>query len=178
MGNVYLWLGGVIHHHFKEEAELSRLYNQSEDAFASQVPDLSDDTIEADETPNENFSVLPSKHAKVPEKGISGKKIPVKRQKTGKKGESSIIKKLIKKLTVEKVLDINITSPSSQATSSDSIDFVHLHNEIVDAETQNVNTSQNVIRAYFNFGKGLLDRLNYYKKSNRERTSLILVNKE
>ncbi|CAG8526711.1 10216_t:CDS:2 [Paraglomus occultum] len=45
----------------EEEAELSRSYDRSEDAFASRVPDLSDDTIEADETPNETSSALPSK---------------------------------------------------------------------------------------------------------------------
>ncbi|CAG8646010.1 9212_t:CDS:1, partial [Paraglomus brasilianum] len=162
----------------EEEAELSRSYDRSEDAFASRVPDSSDDTIEADETPNEHSSILPSKRANVPEKGISDKKNPVKRQKTDKKRESSIVKKLIEELTAEKVPDTNITSPSSQATSSDSIDFVRLYNEIVNAETHNVNASQNVIRAYFSFGKGLLDRLNYYKKSNRERASLILVNNE
>ncbi|RHZ89328.1 hypothetical protein Glove_16g42 [Diversispora epigaea] len=133
----------------------------------------------ADQNNANKTAVLPSKRAISFEEGTSSKNPPAKKQKSGKKGESSTVKKLIEELTVEITPSTNISlPPPSQATTSDSIDFTHLYQEIINAESLNDSASQNMIRSYYNFGKGLVDRLNHYKKSNRERASLILVNNE
>jgi hypothetical protein len=56
--------------------------------------------------------------------------------------------------------------------------FFDLYNAIVKMEEQAENANRDVIKSYFNFGKALADRFDYYMKANPKRTSQALVNEE
>ncbi|RIB30536.1 hypothetical protein C2G38_2152525 [Gigaspora rosea] len=82
-----------------------------------------------------------------------------KRQKsTTKEDESSTVKKLIKELKDDSVNKDLIFPPQ---LSEDS--YTYLYKEIVKAEANNNIASQKLLNYYFQFGKKLSDRLNYYK---------------
>ncbi|KAF0434160.1 hypothetical protein F8M41_004932 [Gigaspora margarita] len=88
-----------------------------------------------------------------------------KRQKsTTKEGESSTVKKLIKELKDDSVNKDLIFPPQ---LSEDS--YTYLYKEIVKAEANNNIASQKLLNCYFQFGKKLFDRLNYYKNEKKYR---------
>jgi hypothetical protein len=56
--------------------------------------------------------------------------------------------------------------------------FFDLYNAIVKMEEQAEIASRDVIKSYFNFGKALTERFDYYMNANPKRTSQVLVNEE
>jgi len=96
-----------------------------------------------------------------------------KAKKEVKNGDSSMLKKLIKELS----------SPSSSSTTSlptimSPGNFTDLYDAIIKAEERIGSTNQEVIRAYFLFGKKLEEKLAEYIKTNKERKAQRLLTKE
>ncbi|CAG8817872.1 5560_t:CDS:1, partial [Racocetra fulgida] len=89
-----------------------------------------------------------------------------KRQKsTTKEDESSIAKKFIKELKDNSVnKDLIFTSQLSEDS------YTYLYKEIIKAKANNNIASQKLLNCYFQFGKKLSDRLNYYKNEKISRS--------
>ena len=77
-------------------------------------------------------------------------------------------------------MTLNITIPTAVSDSSNenSINFLALYQNIINAEEISKKTTQEVILHYFYFGKALEERFNHYKKNNPKRTAQGLVNNE
>jgi hypothetical protein len=86
-----------------------------------------------------------------------------------------MLKKLVKELK-----DDSINQELSFPTQSPEDSYTHLYKEIVKAETQNDSASQKVLFCYFQFGKKIAERLDYYKneKKYRDRMAQSKVDKE
>ncbi|CAG8540699.1 12115_t:CDS:1 [Cetraspora pellucida] len=99
-----------------------------------------------------------------------------KRQKsTTKKSEPSTLKKLIKELK-----DDNVNKDLIFASQLSEDSYTYLYKEIVKAKVDNDIASQKVLNYYFEFGRKLSDRLNYYKneKKYQDRKAQSKVDKE
>ncbi|RIA96146.1 hypothetical protein C1645_755849 [Glomus cerebriforme] len=106
----------------------------------------------------------------------STEKSSSKKQKaSNKERDSTTLKKLIKELK-----DDSINQELTFATQSPEDSYTYLYKEIVNAETQNDTASQNVLICYFQFGKKISERLDYYKneKKYRDRMAQNKVDKE
>ncbi|RHZ56498.1 hypothetical protein Glove_401g8 [Diversispora epigaea] len=64
---------------------------------------------------------------------------------------------------------------STSESNTNSINFLDLYTEIINAEDQNKKTNQEVIRCYYNFGKALKAR---YKTLHPNQTAKMFVNDE
>ncbi|CAG8552649.1 507_t:CDS:2, partial [Cetraspora pellucida] len=122
--------------------------------------------------PDSTTSNLPSKRVGEPTDKISSKK-----QKQDKK-ESHILKDLIKELSSKDPIKTIAQTESASELSTSPIIFLDLYIKIVNAEDQNKKTNQEIIRYYYDFGKALKDRLNYYKTLHPKQTAKMLVNDE
>ncbi|CAJ0763835.1 19239_t:CDS:2 [Entrophospora sp. SA101] len=71
---------------------------------------------------------------------------------------------------------IILQSESAPIINKDSVNFLELYNKITYAEENNQKTTQDVIRCYYNFGKGLTIWFDHYRQSNNEDASNALVN--
>ncbi|GBC08374.1 hypothetical protein RclHR1_08070008 [Rhizophagus clarus] len=88
-----------------------------------------------------------------------------KKKKTSvKEGDSTMLKKLVKELK-----DDSINQELSFPTQTPEDSYTHLYKEIVEAETQNDSASQRVLLCYFQFGKKIAERLDYYKNEKKYR---------
>ncbi|CAJ0755582.1 17432_t:CDS:2 [Entrophospora sp. SA101] len=73
--------------------------------------------------------------------------------------------------------DVEVSeSESAPIINKDSVNFLELYNKITYAEENNQKTTQDVIRCYYNFGKGLTIWFDHYRQSNNEDASNALVN--
>ncbi|CAG8638983.1 5528_t:CDS:10 [Ambispora gerdemannii] len=93
------------------------------------------------------------------------------------KEDSPTLQRLIKELRTdvpEKTLPTKLMSESNE----NSINFLALYQNIINAEETSKKTIQEVILHYFYFGKALEERFNHYKKNNPKRTVQGLVNNE
>ncbi|CAG8673754.1 4475_t:CDS:2, partial [Scutellospora calospora] len=88
-----------------------------------------------------------------------------KKQKTStKESKSSTVKKLIKELKDDSVnKDLIFASELSENS------YTYLYKEIVKAKVDNNIASQKLLNCYFQLGKKLSDRLNYYKNEKKYR---------
>ncbi|CAJ0634016.1 323_t:CDS:2, partial [Entrophospora sp. SA101] len=70
----------------------------------------------------------------------------------------------------------NKESDIPETSTTNSVNFLELYNKITYAEENNQKTTQDVIRCYYNFGKGLTIWFDHYRQSNNEDASNALVN--
>ncbi|CAI2201088.1 18842_t:CDS:1, partial [Funneliformis geosporum] len=106
----------------------------------------------------------------------STEELTSKKKKTSdKEGDSAMLKKLVKELK-----DDSNNQELSFPTQSPEDSYTHLYKEIVKAKTQNDSASQRVLLCYFQFGKKIYERLDYYKneKKYRDRMAQSKVDKE
>jgi hypothetical protein len=98
------------------------------------------------------------------ESGASTKKSSSKKQKiSDKDGESSMLKKIIEKLTA-------LSTTTSQSEISNPGNLTDLYNAIVTAEDQNIGTNRDVIQRYYSFGEELENIFDRFKSLYRELT--------
>ena len=56
----------------------------------------------------------------------------------------------------------------------DSVNFLNLYNQLINAEDSNQKAVHAVIRAYYNFGQDLKKRLEYHTKSHKKQVAQIM----
>src|SRR5581483_416689 len=108
--------------------------------------------------------------------GASTKKSSHKRakntgEKTGEKKASDMLEKFIEELSSE-------TTQAQDVVEDGVGSFFDLYNEIVKMKERVEIANGNVIKSYFNFGKALTERFDYYMNANPKHTSQVLVNEE
>ena len=134
---------------------------------------------ESDIPETSTTSTLPSKRVN---KSTTVDKSSSKKAKLVKKKESPTLKKIIKELSADASQQVSsgntiiLQSESAPIINKDSVNFFELYNKITYAEENNQKTTQDVIRCYYNFGKGLTLWFDHYRQSNNEDASNALVN--